>query len=243
MEKKKNPIFFALLGVVGIFAVLGTIAFLRGDKGVRLAVEKSQKIAIRSFQILGLDGKGKNPRDKVRKSEEGSSKAELKILTVGEETVYYPEYMFYLLASKKKFEVNFGREIWEEEKEEEKISKLMKEDVAKEIIQLKLMKKKAETEGILLTEAEKKELMSSAGEQFLQIEPILIAKHYFTTDLLAGVYEENFLASKYVRYYEKERNLVGKKKIAEELLTRVYQKLLEENEIVIFYENLEGIEF
>lgn len=239
MEKKKTPVLIALFGVAGFFVLFGAVAFFMGNKGVRSIVEESKKIAVKSFQVLGLDGKGKNPRDKVRKVEEVGSKAELKILSVGEETVYYPEYMFYLLASKKKFEGKFGKEIWKEET----ISDLMKEDIVREIIQLKLMKKKAVEEGIFLTEAEKKELLASAGDQFLQIEPILIAKHYFTADLFANVYEENFLASKYVKKYEKERNLSGNNKIREELLSRIYENLLEEEETTIFYENLEEIEF
>jgi foldase protein PrsA len=78
---------------------------------------------------------------------------------------------------------------------------MLKDEVIKQITELKVIRKKAEELGITLTEEETAEAKSYAKEHYNGLTTQDINKYLITEDLLERVYEDNLLADK---VFEKE---------------------------------------
>ena len=118
--------------------------------------------------------------------------------------VYYPEFEFYLLSTKKDFEVFLGNGVWNVTKNGRSIEELLKTDIIEEIARLKIVVVEAKKHGYALTEDEEEEIKRTVIEQLKGIDPVLKAKYYLDEELVAGIYMENFLATRFFTgYYEK----------------------------------------
>ena len=133
-----------------------------------------------------------------------TASADIPIIRIGDKVVYYPEFEFYLLATKRDFEALLGDDVWKVTKNGRSIEELLKTDIIEEIARLKIVVAEAKKHGYALTEDEEEEIKRTVIEQLKGIDPVLKAKYYLDEELVAGIYMENFLATRFfIGYYEK----------------------------------------
>ena len=130
-----------------------------------------------------------------------TASADIPIIRIGDKVVYYPEFEFYLLATKRDFEAFLGDGVWKVTKNGRSIEELLKTDIIEEIARLKIVVAEAKEQGYTLTEDEEEEIKKTAREQLKGIDPVLKAKYYLDEELVAGIYMENFLATKFFNGY------------------------------------------
>lgn len=120
------------------------------------------------------------------------------IALIGDSRVYYNEAMVYLKSAQDKYEAEYGNTIWDADimGNGETFGQMLKDEVIKQITELKIIRKKAEEEGITLTEEETAEAKSYAREHYEGLTSQDINKYLVTQELLERVYEDNLLADK-----------------------------------------------
>lgn len=240
MEKKNKKkvirLFLFLFFFTGMFSIL--IFFLK-NKTLLSFLEHSERLAVKSFHILGLDGKAKDPRREKEKRDLENTTAEIEVLKVGEEMIYFPEFAFYLLSYEKEIEDSYGKRVWSLTDKGKKLRDLVIEDVVKELIQLKIIVSEAKKAGLSISEMEAEEILKTANEQMINIDSVLVAKYYLDPELLSRLYAENFLADKF--YYSFLKNTKKREETEEEEKNRfrsAYDGWERKYEIRIFEENL-----
>ena len=135
--------------------------------------------------------------------------ADLPIIKIGEEIEYYPEFEFYLLATKKDYEAVLGEGVWNVTRNGRSVEELLKTDIIEEIARLKIIVNEAEKEGYSLSDAEAEEIKKVAINQLKGIDPVLKARYYLDEELITGIYEENFLATKFFNRYAESAGVKG----------------------------------
>lgn len=239
-KRKKRSLQLVILGLILILVFRG-IAFFLEDKRVLSFLRFSEKMAIKSFQILGLDGKYKDPmREKEREDLENTT-AEVEVLRVGGERVYFPEFAFYLLSRKKEIEGLHGKEAWRLSTSYRSLEELVEEDVLKELIQLKILLLEARKEGIFVSEEEKEEINSTVSEQLMNIDPVIVAKYFLDPVLVSRVYEENFIATKFYHIKTKKMEEKQGKEEVENLFLEAYEKWESQYSIEVFRERIQKL--
>ncbi len=120
------------------------------------------------------------------------------ILIVGDVQVFYNEAMVYLKSVQNNYESGYGKGIWAADifGEGESFGDHIKEEVIKQITELKVINEKAKEENIFLTEEELAEAKAYASEHFEGISDPDIDRYLVTKELLEQVYAENMLAEK-----------------------------------------------
>lgn len=208
-KQKKIPVFLAAILILAVSGAIFFYVSYNGDikKGCEsiLIIIGIKKDTSEIPVPLSEAGTLKKESSRTKEALKNTS-ATIAVLRVGEETVYYPEFAFYVLASKKRYEQRFGRDIWSMKINGERAGGLLREDVVEELIQLKIIVKEAEKEGVFLGEAENKEIISVANEQMKGIDPVIAAKYYIDADIIAKIYRENFLANKFFKDYSMKRD-------------------------------------
>lgn len=165
--------------------------------------------------------------------------ADIQIIKIDDEIVYYPEFEFYLLATKKDYETLLGDGVWSVTRNGRSVEELLKTDIIEEIAHLKIVVNEAKKQGYSLTEAEKDEIKKSAKEQLKGIDPILKAKYYLDEGLIVRIYEENYLATKFFNGYSKAAKVEGEE--AEKLFNSAYNVWESSYTAEIYWENINGI--
>jgi hypothetical protein len=166
-------------------------------------------------------------------------RADIPIIKIGDETVYYPEFEFYLLATKKDYETMLGKGVWSVTRNGRSMEELLKTDIIEEIAHLKIVVNEAKKEGYSLSEAEAQEIKNSAKEQLKGIDPILKAGYYLDEELITRIYEENFLASKFFNGYSQAANVEGE--AAKKLFNTAYDIWENAYTAEIYWENIDGV--
>lgn len=164
--------------------------------------------------------------------------ADIPIIKIGEEVVYYPEFEFYLLATKKDYETLLGKGVWSLVRNGRSMEELLKTDIIEEIAHLKIVVNEAKKEGYRLSEAEIQEIKRSAKEQLKGIDPILKAKYYLDEGLITGIYEENFLATKFFDGYSQAAKVEGEE--AKRLFNVAYNLWENNYAAEMYWENING---
>jgi foldase protein PrsA len=120
------------------------------------------------------------------------------IALVGDSRVYYNEAMVYLKSAQENYEVDYGKGIWDVDifGDGKSFEKYIKDEVLKQIIQLRIIRDKANKEGISLTEEEQADAASFANEHFMGLSDSDIDRYMVTKELLQQVYSDNILAEK-----------------------------------------------
>lgn len=120
------------------------------------------------------------------------------IVLVGDTRVYYNEAMVYLKSAQEIYETDYGKGIWDVDifGNGKTFGEYIKEEVIKQITQLKVIRDKAEQKGIYLTEEEISDAISYAEEHFAGLSDADIDRYLVTKELLQQIYEENILAEK-----------------------------------------------
>jgi hypothetical protein len=165
--------------------------------------------------------------------------ADIPIIKIDDEIVYYPEFEFYLLATKKDYETQLGNGVWSVTRNGRSMEELLKTDIIEEIAHLKIVVNEAKKQGYSLTEAEEVEIKKSAKEQLKGIDPVLKAKYYLDEELIAGIYKENFLATKFFNGYSEAAHVKGEE--AKKMFNLAYNKWENSYMAEIYWENINGI--
>lgn len=120
------------------------------------------------------------------------------IALIGDIRVYYNEAMVYLKSAQEIYETDYGKDIWNVDifGDGKTFGEHIKDEVIKQIVQIKVIRDKAEQMEIYLTEEEKADAAAYAAEHFAGLSDADIDRYLVTRELLEQVYEENILADK-----------------------------------------------
>lgn len=217
---------FLLKSVIFLFMISGMFSadLYYGNKIIINTNEKVAEIILTEL---------KQPIDKT-------ASADIPIIKIGNEVVYYPEFEFYLLATKKDFEAFLGDGVWKVTKNGRSIEELLKTDIIEEIARLKIVVSEAKKQGYVLTGDEEEEIKKTAREQLKEIDPVLKAKYYLNEELVTGIYVENFLATKFFNGYSTKMGV--KKEEAKKFFNNDYNVWESEYVADIYWENIDKID-
>ena len=217
---------FLLKFVIFLFMISGMFSadLYYGNKIIINTNEKVAEIILTEL---------KQPIDKT-------ASADIPIIKIGNEVVYYPEFEFYLLATKKDFEAFLGDGVWKVTKNGRSIEELLKTDIIEEIARLKIVVSEAKKQGYVLTGDEEEEIKKTAREQLKEIDPVLKAKYYLNEELVTGIYVENFLATKFFNGYSTKMGI--KKEEAKKFFNNDYNVWESEYVADIYWENIDKID-
>ena len=217
---------FLLKFVIFLFMISGMFSadLYYGNKIIINTNEKVAEIILTEL---------KQPIDKT-------ASADIPIIKIGNEVVYYPEFEFYLLATKKDFEAFLGDGVWKVTKNGRSIEELLKTDIIEEIARLKIVVAEAKKQGYVLTGDEEEEIKKTAREQLKEIDPVLKAKYYLNEELVTGIYVENFLATKFFNGYSTKMGV--KKEEAKKFFNNDYNVWESEYVADIYWENIDKID-
>ncbi|HWT27578.1 MAG TPA: hypothetical protein VN131_06530, partial [Mobilitalea sp.] len=120
------------------------------------------------------------------------------IAMIGDTRVYYNEAMVYLKSVQSTYEAEYGKDIWNADisGKGNKFGDMIKDEVIKQITELKIIKAKAVEMGISLDEEETSEAQSYAQKHYEGLTKKDIDQYHITQELLDKVYEDNLLANK-----------------------------------------------
>lgn len=120
------------------------------------------------------------------------------IALVGDIRVYYNEAMVYLKSAQENYETDYGKDIWNVDifGDGKTFGEHIKDEVIKQITQIKVICNKAEQHGISLSEEEKADAASYAAEHYAGLSDADIDRYLITRELLEQIYAENILAEK-----------------------------------------------
>lgn len=120
------------------------------------------------------------------------------IALVGDIRVYYNEAMVYIKSAQENYEIDYSKGIWDVDifGDGNSFGEYIKNDVLKQIIQLKVIRDKANQEGITLTEEEMADAVAYANEHYLGLSDADRKQYLVTRELLEKVYSDNILAEK-----------------------------------------------
>lgn len=136
---------------------------------------------------------------KSEEQEDGySANAGELIVLIGDVKVYYNEAMVYLKSAQENYETDYGKDIWDVDilGDGRSFEQYIKEEVLKQIIQLKVIREEAEKEGITLTSEEKADVAAYAHEHFTGLFDEDIERYMVNRELLEMIYSDNILAEK-----------------------------------------------
>lgn len=133
----------------------------------------------------------------ILEDEEDVNSGEL-IALVGDTKVYYNEAMVYLKSAQENYEVDYGKDIWDVDifGDGGNFGEYIKNEVLKQITQLKVIGDKARQEAIALTEEERADASAYAAIHFSEISDVDRDRYLVTQELLERVYSDNLLAEK-----------------------------------------------
>jgi len=120
------------------------------------------------------------------------------IVLVGDVKVYYNEAMIYLKSAQENYETDYGKGIWDVDVfgDGKSFGDYIKEEVIKQISQLKVIREEAAKEGIVLSSEEKADAAAYAEEHFKGLSDEDIERYMISKELLEEVYSDNILAEK-----------------------------------------------
>lgn len=117
---------------------------------------------------------------------------------IGDVRVYYNEAMVYLNSVQVNYEAEYGKDIWNSVMFGNGITfgSLIKDEVMRQITELKIIRRKAEELGIYLAEDELAQVKAYAREHYEGLTNEDKERYYITEELLETVYADNVLAEK-----------------------------------------------
>mgnify|MGYP001157981277 CR=1 FL=1 len=124
------------------------------------------------------------------------------MMMVGDTKVYYNEAMVYLKAAEQKYENEYGQDIWDVDiyGNGKTFDSLLKDEVIKQITELKIIKDQAEKQGIILAGEELADAKKYAKEHYNGLAVKDIDQYFITEALLEEIYADNILANKVFEY-------------------------------------------
>jgi PPIC-type PPIASE domain. len=160
-------------------------------------------VLIMAIICSGCQSKKKNENadkdnfHKAAKVDEGALALDSVVLSVGSVKVTYKEALIYMYQLKEEYEPSVGSDIWNFKLENGKtFEEYAKEEVIKEITQLKIIKQKAAEMGVVLENDEKDELNQMAAKYVKGIPEKEKEQYGITQELMEQIYYDNQIASK-----------------------------------------------
>lgn len=119
------------------------------------------------------------------------------LMVIGNRAVTYKEALIYIYQLREEYEPSFGTEIWDYELQEGKtFEDNAKEELIKDLTQLKIICQEAEKQELFLTDDEKIEITEQAKNYVAGITKEDQETYSITEELIQQIYEENQIASK-----------------------------------------------
>lgn len=159
-------------------------------------------VAALTFSIIGCGGQQtvENPKmygegvDSVFETE--NMQLETCIMAVGEDEVSLNEILFYVYQLKSAYDGTMTSQVWDYEyKDGENIGDYSKEELVKEIAQIKIVCQEADNQGYSLTEEETNDAVVQA-DVFVEELPDDAKEYHLTKKLVEKIYKEHALAKK-----------------------------------------------
>lgn len=123
------------------------------------------------------------------------------VFTLGKEPVYLNEVWIYAKTIQQEYEKNYGTGIWtvelqNEHGEAQTVETITKEDIVREILQVKVLVQKADSYGVALTQEEETQISQQAQDFINGLTDADKAETGVTLEVAQQVYEENAIAGK-----------------------------------------------
>jgi foldase protein PrsA len=173
-----------------------TDCYVDGDRKVYISFDADKK-TVTGMSCYLMDSKEREEAG-VKKSNAGALMA-----VIGSNRVYYNEAMVYLKSAQEKYQQEYGNAVWKADilGNGSNFGSLMKDEVIKQITELKVICDKAAEIEISLDESELADARTYAKEHYDGLKAKDIDKYLVTKKLLEKVYADNMLANK---VFEKE---------------------------------------
>lgn len=137
-------------------------------------------------------------RESALKLDDGAVSADSVVIAVGETPVTYSEYKSYYYFMENQYDSLLGDEVWKQDLGTGKtIGQEAIEDVLRMIIQVKVINKEAEKQGVTLMADEKEDADYNAGKLCESLDDATIKDAMITNAGMMKIYEENKLAEKF----------------------------------------------
>lgn len=182
-----------------------------------LKSKKKQSIPLWSFLLISIlltgCGKAGDPETDtgIQKEEPtrivlttGFAKDEL--FRIGSSSCYLDEFMVYFTNTQNRYEIVYGREIWEVSENGDSMESRIKENVAARIAQIKTMNLLAQQYQVELTAEEENQVQLAAAEYFNSLNETEIESMGATEELIARLYREYLIAHKVYAYIIRDIN-------------------------------------
>lgn len=135
--------------------------------------------------------------ERALKVEDGAMTAESTVIAVGQTPVTYSEYRTYYYFMNRQYTSLLGDEVWKQRVDSDKtIGQEAIEDVLRMIIQVKVIAKEAERQGVTLEADEKEDADYSAQQFFDGLDEEITRENMMTGQEMMKIFEENRLAKK-----------------------------------------------
>lgn len=166
-----------------------TYSYFKNEKELYITYSSDQET------VLGLSYYVDNKKEE---DDAAVTNAGQMMLKIGSTKVYYNEAMVYLKSAQEKYEKNYGKDIWSADilGNGNTFGNMIKDEVIKQITELKIIREEAGKQSILLSEEEVAEANSYAKDHFKDLTAEDRAKYLITEELLQQVYCDNLLADK-----------------------------------------------
>lgn len=169
-----------------------TYSYLKDEKELYISYDIDKETVVELSYYMAETPKKENSDSAVQQNA-----GEL-IAMIGDTRVYYNEAMIYLKSAQEKYEKEYGKDIWSADilGNGENFGSMIKDEVMRQITELKIIQAKAAEEGISLSEEELADANSYAAEHFRGLSEEDISQYLVTEELLQKVYADNLLAEK-----------------------------------------------
>lgn len=168
-----------------------TYSYLKDNKELYISYNTNTEI------VTGISYYLVDETKEEDKEEEKANNGEL-IAMIGDTRVYYNEAMVYLKSAQQDYENDYGNSIWGADilGNGETFGSMIKEEVIKQITELKIISAEAKKLEIALSEEELANANTYAKEHYEGLTVADRNKYLVTEELLRQVYSENLLAEK-----------------------------------------------
>ncbi len=169
-----------------------TYTYLKEDKELYITYDR-EKETVTELSYYVVDGS----REAAPEQEDKPNSGEL-MLMVGDTKVYYNEAMVYLKSAQENYETDYGNNIWQADilGNGDTFGSMIKDEVIRQITEIKVIRAEAAKEGLSLTEEELADANAYAKEHYEGLTSQDIDKYLITEELLRQIYADNLLAEK-----------------------------------------------
>ena len=119
------------------------------------------------------------------------------VMAVGDQKISFREVMFYVYYLQKQYEDGFGKDLWHYQMDEDKtVEDYVKEQIASEITEIKIINAEAQKAGYTLSAEEGNEAKTNAADFLKTVSEEEQEKYGFTQEMIENIYKEHTLAQK-----------------------------------------------